>query len=92
MSDQPETPAPAQPPHESLGHRLGDLFHRAEPFAKEAAAAVAPEVRDVIRAHASQVLALAAKLLLDSAAVPYAGDILAVAEESARIARALHRT
>ena len=90
MTDQPETPAPA--PRESLGQRLGDLLHRAEPFAREAAAAVAPEVRDAIRAHASQVLALAAKLLADSAAVPYAGDILAVAEESARIAGALHRT
>lgn len=92
MTDQPaETPAPAPAAHESLGHRLGDLFHREAPFAQEAAAAVAPEVKAAIRAHAGNLFDLAADAVKSPEAAALLPKMFALVEEGARIAGALHQ-
>lgn len=103
---QPEPAAPAaQPPaqpaqhaqHENPVERVAGWFRRDHPaplIPPGAAAAVPAEVRAAFRAHAGDVCDLAAAFLRLPGGAPGAEDVavkvLAVVEDAARIAGALH--
>ena len=77
----PGTPAPAVP-HETLGQRVGDFFHRADADV-QALVTRAPGIEADIRDHAGQVFSVASEVvnllgLIDPAAAPAvaAGDVV----------------
>jgi hypothetical protein len=80
----PEPPAAPAPPHESIGQRVGDLFHR--DGGAPAVRALASDAQPLLHGHVAAVLALGQRVLTDPSLAPLRGDVLALVGSAARLA------